>query len=174
MKRLLLACLLISSAIAQTPAGKEQPLTAVKGSILIPEGWHFQEEAEDGVFIYYVTREKVDNNSFTAGLVLTVTTKVQERAEESPSQYAADLLPSPEEPGGTEVKKTDEGPYKVLRAGYSLENDHGNVLVVNLAKANDATNTLYFLTWQSPEGEENKLKDVRDAIFSSLKLDPAF
>ena len=37
---------------------------------------------------------------------------------------------------------------------YTIESEEGNIKVINLAKANDSTGTLYFATWQSPEKEE--------------------
>ena len=47
-------------------------------------------------------------------------------------------------------------------------------MVINLAKANDSTGTLYFATWQSPENEEPQLEKLREAVLASLKFDPAF
>ena len=57
---------------------------------------------------------------------------------------------------------------------YTIESDQGNIKVINLAKANDSTGTLYFATWQSPEQEEPQLEKLREAVLASLKFDPAF
>ena len=177
MRALLFIALLTTAAFAQEPAMKKQDLTAIKGSIELPEGWFLKEDTEDGVSIYQITREKTEKegDTFTAGLILTVTPKVQERTGESPSAYAKDILPSsPDEPGGKELQMTEEGPLKCFRTEYDIEGEGGNIKVVNLAKANDGTSTLYFITWQSPEAEDKKLKDVREKIFSSLTVDPAY
>ncbi len=72
------------------------------------------------------------------------------------------------------MKKTTEGDFVVYRAEYKIEADSGNVEVINLAKANDKTGTLYFLTWQAPQAEEAKMGPLREEIFKSLKLDPTY
>ena len=112
---------------------------------------------------------------FSTGLILSVTTKVTDRASVKPSEYAHDLLASAQEEGdGAKLEKSQEGPLECLRLEYTIESDEGNIKVINLAKANDATGTLYFATWQSAEKEESALKPVRDAVLSSMKLDPSF
>jgi len=73
------------------------------------------------------------------------------------------------------LKKTVDGPWQIFRSGYKIDaDDGGDVQIVNFAKANDQSGTLYFVTWQSPAAEEGKLAPVREAIISSLKLDPSF
>lgn len=177
MRFLALTLLLATTALAQEPALQKQDLSAIKGSILMPKDWHFQESTDEGVTIYQITREKVeeDGGFFTAGLILTVTPKVPERAGESASEYAADILPSaPDEPGGKELQKTEEGGLKVFRTEYVIEGETENIQILNLAKANDATGTLYFFTWQSPQSEDAGLKELREKILGSLVIDPAF
>jgi hypothetical protein len=175
--RIIFLLLFATVALAQEPVLKKQELAAVKGSILVPEGWFFKEDADEGVSIYQITREKTGEEGapFTVGLIITVTPKVKERVGKPASEYVADLLPSsPEEPGGKELTQTNEGSLKVFRTEYVIESEPSNVRLVNLAKANDATDTLYFVTWQSPETEDESLKDLREKILSSLTVDPAF
>ena len=177
MKYFVFLALTTAMAFGDPPALKEQALPAVKGSILLPEGWHMKEESEDGVSVYQMSREKAEGEGeiFSAGLILSVTTKIPERASLKPSEYAKDLLTSAQEEGdGAQLVKTQEGPLECLRVEYTIESDEGNMRVINLAKANDATGTLYFATWQSPEKEEAALKPLRDAILSSIKVDPSF
>lgn len=177
MRAIAVFLVLATTALAQEPVLKKQELTTVKGSILVPEGWFFKEDTDEGVSIYQISREKGDKEGepFSVGLILTVTPKVPERAGESPSQYAADILPSSaDEPGGKELTKTEEGALKVFRTEYIVEGEPGNIKIVNLAKANDATGTLYFVTWQSPDFDEETLKELREKILSSLTVDPSF
>ena len=177
MKHLLFLVLTAAMALGQQPPPKEQALPAIKGSILLPDGWHLKEESEDGVVVYQISREKAENQEeiFSTGLILSVTTKVPDRASMKPSEYAHDLLTSAQEEGdGAKLEKTQEGPLECLRLEYTIESDEGNIKVINLAKANDATGTLYFATWQSAEKEEATLKPVREAVLSSIKLDPSF
>jgi hypothetical protein len=177
MKHLLFLALTSAMAFGQQPALKEQALPAIKGSILLPDGWHMKEESEDGVTVYQMSREKAEGEGeiFSAGLILSVTTKIPDRASMKPSEYAKDLLTSAqEEADGAQLQESQEGPLECLRVEYTIESDEGNFKVINLAKANDATGTLYFATWQSPEKEEAALKPVRDAVLSSIKVDPSF
>jgi hypothetical protein len=177
MKPLLFLVLTAAMAVGQQPALKEQALPAIKGSILLPDGWHINEESEDGVIVYQISREKPESGEeiFGTGLILSVTTKVPDRASMKPSEYAHDLLASAQEEGDdAKLEKSQEGPLECLRLEYTIESDEGNIKVINLAKANDATGTLYFATWQSAEKEEPALKPVREAVLSSMKLDPSF
>lgn len=172
MRTILCFFLMMAALQAQTPALKDQPLTAIKGSMQIPDGWFFKEEAEDGVFVYQVSREKAEEGAqFLAGLTLSVTTKVPERASMKASEYAADLMTPAD---GGKLETSDEGDYKVFRSEYTIESDGGNVQVVNFAKANDKTGTLYFVSWQSPDADQEKLAPLREQILKSMKLDPAF
>lgn len=177
MKHLLLVLFTTAATLGQQPALKEQALPAIKAKMLLPDGWFMKEQSEDGVTVYQISREKAEGEGdiFNAGLILSVTTKVPDRASVKPSQYASDLLSSAQEEGdGAKLEKTEEGPLQCLRVEYTIESDQGNIKVINLAKANDDTGTLYFATWQSPEKEEPQLKDLREAVLTSIKLDPSF
>jgi hypothetical protein len=170
--------ILFTTAIALgQPALKEQALPAIKAKILLPDGWFMKEESEDGVTVYQISREKAESEGdvFNAGLILSVTTKIPDRAAMKPSEYARDLLSSAQDEGDdAKLEKTEEGPLQCLRVEYTIESDQGNIKVITLAKANDNTGTLYFATWQSPEKEEPQLKDLREAVLASIKLDPSF
>jgi len=167
---------LAAAAFAQEPALKKQELTAIKGSILLPEGWFLKEDTDDGLTIYQISREKAEKegDAFTAGLILTVTPKVTERAEVKPSNYALDLLPSGDDDGAKGMIKTEEGPVKCFRVEYAIDGELSDIKIITIAKANDSTGTLYFLTWQSPETEDAALKDLREKILASFTIDPAF
>lgn len=166
-----------TSLRAQEAPLKEQALPEIKAKILIPEGWYTKAGSEDGVTVYQISREKTESEdeAFRAGLILSVTNKVPDRASMRPSEYANDLLSSAQEEGdGPKLERTQEGPFQCFRVEYTIESDEGNIKVVNMAKANDDTGTLYFATWQSPEKEESQLKDVRERILASLAFDPTF
>jgi hypothetical protein len=181
MKHLLIVHFLIIVTTAAVPAEqaalKEQPLPEIKAKMLIPEGWFTKGESEDGVTVYQISREKAETEGdvFSAGLILSVTNKVPDRASMRPSEYASDLLSSAQDEGdGPKLERTEEGPLQCFRLEYTIESDEGNIKVVNVAKANDNTGTLYFATWQSPEKEESQLKDLREAVLASLAFDPTF
>ena len=177
MKHLLLILFTIANVWGEEAALKEQALPAINAKILIPEGWFTKEESDDGVTVYQVSREKAETEEdvFSAGLILSVTNKVPDRASMKPSEYASDLLSSAQDEGdGAKLQRTEEGPFQCLRLEYTIESDQGNIKVINVAKANDSTGTLYFATWQSPEKEEPQLKELREAVLASMKFDPTF
>jgi len=177
MKHLLLILFTATTVLGQQSALKEQALPAIKAKMLLPDGWFMKEESDDGVTVYQISREKAEGEGdiFSAGLILSVTTKVPDRASMKPSEYASDLLSSAQDEGdGAKLEKTEEGPLQCLRLEYIIESDQGNIKVINVAKANDSTGTLYFATWQSPEKEEPQLKELREAVLASIELDPAF
>jgi hypothetical protein len=177
MKHLLLILFTTASVLGQPAALKEQALPQINAKILIPEGWFTKEESDDGVTVYQVSREKAENEEdvFSAGLILSVTNKVPDRASMKPSEYASDLLsPAQDEGDGAKLQRTEEGPFQCLRLEYTIESDQGNIKVINVAKANDSTGTLYFAIWQSPEKEEPQLKELREAVLASMKFDPTF
>src|SRR3977135_1549931 len=127
MKRLLLVLFTTAATLGQQPAFKEQALPAIKAKMLLPDGWFMKEESEDGVIVYQISREKAEaeGDIFNAGLILSVTTKVPDRASMKPSQYASDLLSSAQEEGdGAKLEKTEEGTLKFLRVEYTIESGH--------------------------------------------------
>jgi hypothetical protein len=177
MKHLLLILFTTASVLGQQAVLKEQALPAINAKMLIPEGWFMKEESDDGVTVYQISREKAENEGdvFSTGLILSVTNKVPDRASMKPSEYASDLLSSAQDEGdGAKLQRTEEGQLQCLQIEYTIESDQGNIKVINVAKANDSTGTLYFATWQSPEKEESQLKELREAVLSSMKFDPAF
>lgn len=173
IRHLFLSLCLMGAAMAE-PIGDQTPLSAIKGSILVPKGWFLKESTEDGVTVYQITREKVESehDPFTAGLIFSVTTKVPERTEMKPGAYAEELFSAGED--GAQPEKHLDPPWETLKNSYRLEGESGDVQIVTWAKANDDSGTLYFITWQSPVAEEEKLGPVRESILSSLKLDSSY
>jgi hypothetical protein len=175
MKRSLAALLLFAtSAFAgDPPALTAKPLPTIKASIEIPADWFVKEDKEDDVVIYQFSHEKPADGAMVTGLILTVTPKVTERTEMKPSQYAVEMLTATLDDDTTKIVPTKDGPIETTRAEHLIESENGAVKMVNVAKANDTTGTLYFLTWQAPLADEEKIKDLREKILASLTLDPA-
>jgi hypothetical protein len=176
LRKLLLLCLVLASQAfaADPPVLEEKPLPEIKGSITLPKEWFVKIDKEDDVVIYQFSREKPSETGFSTGLILTATPKVTERTEMKPSQYGIEMLSGMLEDGAPKIEPVKEGPIESYRASHKIEGENGNVEMINIAKANDGTGTLYFLTWQAPAAEEETIKDLREKILSSLKLDPAF
>ena len=90
MKHLLFLVLTAASPSASSPPSKNMRCPRSKGRCFLPDGWFMKEESEDGVTVYQISREKAENEEdvFSAGLILSVTTKVPDRASMKPSEYA--------------------------------------------------------------------------------------
>lgn len=173
--RLLFSLFLTSVAFAQgAPELEEKPLPEIKASIAVPKDWFVKIDKEEDVVIYQFSREKPGDGAFATGLILTVTPKVPERTEMKPSQYGIEMISATLDEGAPKIEPVKEGALESYRASHQIESETGNVDMINIAKANDATGTLYFLTWQAPVAEEASIKDLREKILSSLTLDPAF
>jgi hypothetical protein len=171
----LLSLLFASAAFAaEAPVLEEKPLPEIQGAISVPKDWFVKIDKEEDVVIYQFSREKPDDGGFATGLILTVTPKVPERTEMKPSQYGIEMITATLDEGAPKIEPVKEGALESYRASHLIESEPGNVDMINIAKANDATGTLYFLTWQAPVSEEATIKDLREKILGSLQLDPAF
>lgn len=171
----LLCLVLAAQAFAgESPVLEEKPLPEIKGAITLPKEWFVNVDKEDDVVIYQFSREKPSETGFVTGLILTATPKVPERTEMKPSQYGVEMLTAMLEDGAPKIEPVQEGAIESYRAAHQIEGENGNVEMINIAKANDGTGTLYFLTWQAPAAEEETIKGLREKILSSLKLDPSF
>lgn len=151
---------------------RTERLEDIRATLQMPEKWHLRRDEEEGVIVYQVTREKLEEagSAFQAGFTLSVTPDVPGRTGLSPSQYAAELLAFAAEEGG-EVKKTESPPFQTLRAEYTVDGEAGRVTIVDVAIANDSTGTLAFLAWQAPESESASLGPLRELILNSVVFD---
>lgn len=156
------------------PVLEEKPLPEIRASIALPKDWFVHQEKDEDVVIYQFSRENPGEGVLTAGLILTVTPKVLERTAMKPSQYGIEMLSAMGDEDAPKIQPVTEGPIETSRVVHLSKDESGAIQTVNIAKANDTSGTLYFLTWQAPAAEEESLKDLREKILSSLKIDPTF
>ena len=172
---LLLAALSCACAIAGEPPLHEIPLPEAKAMIQIPDGWSTSAENEDGVFVYKFAQPGNAGAKEPASITLSVTTKVRERTEQSPSEYAAALVDVPQDDGtSAPVQKSNLCGLPLLRSEYTIEGETGNVRAVSIAVPNDQSGTLYFFAWHIPPGDAPEMETLREKIVNSAKFDPAF
>ncbi len=175
MRTAFLVLLTAAAAWAASIALHEQPLPEVKATIQIPEGWTSSPESEEGVFVYHLEKGGHAGEPDPLSVTLSVTTKIPERTNQSPSQYAAALMDMSQDDGpNSPIQKTECNGLPTLRSEYHFESDKGKMRAVNIAISNDKTGTLYFFAWQAPMGEPAEAEAVRDKVVATLKFDPAF
>jgi len=174
MNRIFLLLALSTSVASAEPALRDEPLAEVKASLQIPHDWKVTSESEDGVFVYHLVRPAASGGSDGHPITLSVTTKVPERAEQSPAEYAAALLDMSQDDGPAAVQKVEVGGLPALRTEYQFDGDAGKMRAVNVAVPNDKTGTLYFFAWQAPLDEPLEVEALREKVVVSAKLDPGF
>ncbi len=153
----------------------EFSLPDIKASVVLPSGWEMTSESDDGVFVFRFGRTGNPGSGELPSIALSVTTKVAERTGQTPSEYAAALVDSPQDDGtSAPVQKGVIGGLPSLRSEDTFEGDVGKMRTVSVAVPNDKSGTLYFFAWQAPIDEPLELEAVREKIIASAKFDPAF
>ena len=167
MLRLLLLLLLAWPAAAQRydawlgtpPAGMAwQPLPEAKAALLLPVGWHYRAKGTRVAPTYYLTQEAVGESSeFATGLSLQVVRKATARTRHPAAEYAGLLLMRTGfGPGRQRLADTATvaGPWHYWAVRYrEVTPDAEARIIYQLALANAKTDTLYLLTFESPEKE---------------------
>ncbi len=176
--RFLLALLAFSLPLIAAESGlHDEVLLDVKASISLPAGWKSCQETdgEEGVFVYHFGGTVDSGGAEIVPVTMSVTTKVPERAEQKPSEYAAALLDIPLDDGASApVQKVVLNGMVALRTEYDFEGDRGRMRAVSVALPNDQSGTLYFFTWQAPLDEPLEMEALREKVLASIKIDSGF
>ena len=165
MLRLLVLLLLALPAAAQrfdarlgpAPAGFAwQPLPEAKAALLLPAGWYYRAEGTKAAPTYYLTEEPVgESGEFATGLSVQVVRRATARTRHPAAEYAQLLLlRTGFGPGRQRLADTAAvaGPWHRRAVRYrEAAPDAEPRIVYQLALANARTDTLYLLTFESPE-----------------------
>ncbi|GAB3581475.1 hypothetical protein [Hymenobacter daeguensis] len=163
--------------LATPPAGFSwQPLPASKAAALLPAGWHYRAAGEKNAPTYYLTQEEIgENNEFQTGLSLQVVRKAKAKTGRPASEYAELLMMRTGfGPGKQQLEKTAvaDGPFYKRTVRYRDAPPEAEPRVVyQLALANAKTDTLYLLTFESPEKEWAEAWKLGEAMVRELVLD---
>ena len=185
MLRLLILLLLALPAAAQRfdarlgspPAGLAwQPLPAAKAAMLLPTGWHYRAEGLKAAPTYYLTQEAVgESGEFATGLSLQVVRKATARTRHPAAEYAELLLlRTGFGPGQQRLDKASsaEGAWHRWTVRYrEAAPDAEPRIVYQLALANTRTDTLYLLTFESPEKDWPAAWALGEVMVHELVLD---
>ena len=145
--------------LAAPPAGFAwQPLPGAKAAMLLPTGWHYQVEGPPGAPTYCLTREAVgESGEFATGLSVQVVRKATARTRYPAAEYAALLLLRAGFGAGRQRladTASVAGPWHRRAVRYrEAAPDAEPRIIYQLALANAKTDTLYLLTFESPEKE---------------------
>ncbi|WP_035567063.1 hypothetical protein [Hymenobacter sp. IS2118] len=182
---LLLGLLLLNPAAAQRidtkldtpPAGFAwQPLPEAKAAALLPEGWYYRAEGSKGAPTYYLTQEQMgESGGFQTGLSLQVVRRATARTRQPAAQYAELLMLRSGFGTGQQVLEkaasTDGNWHKWTVRYRDAPPDADPRVVYQLALANAQTDTLYLLTFESPEKDWLAAWALGETMIRELVLD---
>ncbi len=190
MLRFLFVCLLSGVLLARpaqaqkynvplgpVPAGFSwQPLPASKAAALLPAGWYYRAAGEKGAPTYYLTKEEIgENNEFQTGLSLQVVRKAKAQTGRPAPEYAELLLlRTGFGAGQQQLEKTSvaDGPFYKRSVRYRDAPPEAEPRIVyQLALANAKTDTLYLLTFESPEQDWAEAWKLGEVMVRELVLD---
>lgn len=163
--------------LAAAPTGFAwQPLPESKAALLLPEGWAYQAEGEKGSPTYYLTREATgESGEYQTGLSLQVVRKVKTKTGRPAPEYAELLmLRTGFGPGQQQLEKAAsvDGLFYKRTVRYREAPPEAEVRVVyQLALANAKTDTLYLLTFESPEKDWAEAWKLGAVMVRELVLD---
>jgi hypothetical protein len=159
------------------PAGfRWQALPEVKAAMPLPEGWFYKAEGPKGAPTYYLTQEEMgESEEFQTGLSLQVVRKAKAKTGHPAAEYA-ELLMMRTGFGANqkqlEKNASVEGPFYKRTVRYREAPPEAAAHVVyHLALANAKTDTLYLLTFESPEAEWTEAWRLGEVMVRELVLD---
>ena len=153
-----------------------QPLPEIKAALLLPAGWHYRAEGTKAAPTYYLTQEPVgESGEFVTGLSLQVVRKAKTQTRRPAAEYAELLMLRAGFGTGRqrlENAAAAEGPWHRWTVRYrETAPDAEPRIVYQLALANAKTDTLYLLTFESPEKEWAEAWPVGEVMVREWALD---
>lgn len=165
------------SPLATPPAGFAwQPLPESKAAALLPTGWYYRAEGQKGAPTYYFTQEDMGESSeFQTGFSLQVVRKAKAKTGRPAAEYAELLmLRTGFGPGQQLLEKEaalDGALYKCTVRYRDAPAEAEPRIVYQMALANAKTDTLYLLTFESPEKEWAEAWQLGQVMVRELVLD---
>jgi len=153
-----------------------QPLPEIKAAMLLPHGWFYKVEADKGSTTFYLTREELgETGEYDMGMAVHVVRKAKAHTRHAAVEYAdALMLRAGYGPGRQPLAKASstEGPFHKWTVRYrEALPDADARIVYQLALANAKTDTLYLLTFESPEAEWDEAWKLGEAMIADWVLD---
>lgn len=144
----------------------------IKGAFLIPNGWHFKEEAKGNTLAYFFAEEDIDKKGqFETGLTVNVLRNLQSVVA---SEQAEEIISSMiRENQRIESWGMKLGTFKGYgcRVRNTTRQDRIPTIIHALAIGNTKTNTLYILIFESTESKWKAAWEKGKFIMEGFALD---
>lgn len=186
MVRLLFYCLVLALPahaqrynvpLAPPPTGFAwQALPDGKAAALLPAGWYYRAEGQKGAPTYYLTQEQMgESGEFQTGLSLQVVRKATAKTKHPAAEYVELLMMRTGfGPGQKQLEKaaSEAGIWHRQTVRYRDAPPDADVRIVyQMALANTKTDTLYLLTFESPEKDWPAAWQLGEIMVRELVLD---
>lgn len=163
-----------AASATDIPTLTARELPEIHGKISLPKDWTLLPGKLLEGDVLLATKEKVtgENDFWTTGLSMTVDRNGPKDSGQKPSEYARALAREAREKAGEEatpIKESQSGGFQEFRFEFAVPGDTP-LTVTEVLRANDTTGDLFVILWQMPGQESAKLKDLREAVLSSLVL----
>ena len=152
-------------------------LPEIHGKIALPKEWTLLPGKLLEGDVLLATREKIEkeNDPWITGLSMTIDRNGAKDSGQKASVYAQAMAEEAREKAGDDASpltQSQSGAFREFRFEFPVMGDQ-SLLFTEVLRSNDDTGTVATIVWQAPAGEAANLKELREAILSSLVLDPS-
>jgi hypothetical protein len=151
-------------------------LPEIHGSIALPKEWTLLPGKLLEGDVLLATKEKIagENDLYSTGLSMTIDRNGAKDSGQKVADYAMSLAREAREKAGEEaspLRESESGPFHEISFDFPVPGDQP-LQITEVLRANEKSSTLAVILWQSPKQEAPTLQPLRDAILSSITLDP--
>jgi hypothetical protein len=162
-----------AAATNSLPALVPHELPDIQGAISIPKEWTLitGKLLEGDVLV--ACREKISgaDDPWTTGLTMTIDRNGAKDSGQPAGEYALGMAKEAREKAGDEageIKETRNGKIREFRFEYPVALD-APIQVTEVLRADEESGMLTVILWQSPKEEASSLKELREAVLSSIR-----
>ena len=151
-------------------------LPEIHGSISLPKDWTLLPGRLLEGDVLLAAKEKIsgENDPYTTGLSMTLDRNGAKDSGQNVTDYARGLANEAREKAGEEaspLRESQNGTFHEISFDFPVPGAPP-LQITEVLRSNEKTGTLAVILWQSPKEEVATLQPLRDAILTSLTLDP--
>lgn len=166
--------LAVAASAADLPPAPEgftwKKIDSVQAAFLMPQGWHFLEAEKEGTRAFFITKEDIDKTGqYETGLSVNVQKLKKDPAPQKAAETIAGLMSVGEI---QDFFQTDNGVLKTYGCRVRRTDPaHAPLIIQWLAIGNSRTNTIYLISFESPESSWKEAWGKGEVILKDFRLD---